>query len=81
MRRLVIGLLAAACVLQAHWSAAQVLTGTLIGTVKDAQGGVLPGAIVRISSPALIGGPQTQTTNARGQLRFSALPSGEYAGH
>ena len=40
MRRLVIGLLAVR--VQAHWSAAQVLTGTLIGTVKDAQGGVLP---------------------------------------
>ena len=34
---------AAACVLQAHITAAQVLTGALIGTVKDAQGGVFTG--------------------------------------
>ena len=39
--------------------AAQGVTGALIGTVKDAQGGVLPGAVVRVGSPALIGGPQT----------------------
>ena len=38
-------------------AAAQEVTGTLIGTVKDAQGGVLRGAVVRVSSPALIGGP------------------------
>jgi hypothetical protein len=58
---------------------AQALTGTLIGTVKDAQGGVVPGALVRVSSPALIGGTATQTTNEKGQWRFPALPPGLYA--
>jgi hypothetical protein len=48
--------LATACLVQAHVLTAQPLTGSLIGTVKDAQGGVLPGAVVRLSSPALIGG-------------------------
>ena len=57
---------------------AQGLTGSLIGTVRDAQGGVLSGAVVRVSSPALIGGPATQTTNEKGQLRFPALPPGPY---
>ena len=57
---------------------AQGLTGALIGTVKDEQGGVLSGAIVRVGSPALIGGPATQTTNEKGQLRFPALPPGTY---
>jgi hypothetical protein len=47
--------------------------------VKDAQGGVLPGATVRVSSPALIGGSATLTTNEKGQLRFPALPPGPYA--
>ena len=56
---------------------AQSLTGTLIGTVKDEQGGVLAGALVTISSPALIGGPQTQKTD-NGQARFPALPPGVY---
>ena len=59
-------------------AAAQGLTGALIGTVKDEQGGVLPGAVVRVSSPALIGGPATLTTNEKGQLRFPALPPGPY---
>ena len=59
--------------------AAQGLTGALIGTVRDAQGGVLPGARVRVSSPALIGGPMSLTTDEKGQLRFSTLPPGPYA--
>jgi hypothetical protein len=71
-------LLAAACVLQPHVAPAQGLTGALIGTVKDAQGGVLPGAVVRVSSPALISGSATVTTNEKGQLRFPALPPGRY---
>src|SRR5258708_39717158 len=72
-------LVAAVCVLFPHALVAQGLTGSLIGTVKDAQGGVLPGAVVRITSPALIGGAETVTTNEKGQMRFSALPPGPYA--
>ncbi len=56
----------------------QSLTGTLIGTVKDEQGGVVPGAQVTLSSPALIGGPSKSVTNERGQLRFQALSPGLY---
>jgi hypothetical protein len=56
----------------------QGLTGALIGTVSDDQGGVLSGAAVRISSQALIGGPETVITNEKGQLRFPALPPGQY---
>ncbi|MDQ3213326.1 MAG: TonB-dependent receptor, partial [Acidobacteriota bacterium] len=59
-------------------AAAQGLTGELIGTVRDAQGGVLSGAAVRVSSPALIGGSVATTTNEKGQLRFPALPPGPY---
>src|SRR5215204_303392 len=81
MRRPVVFLLAAACVLQPHLAPAQGLTGALIGTVKDAQGGVLAGAVVRVSSPALIGGPATLATNEKGQLRFPALPPGPYVLH
>ena len=57
---------------------AQGLTGTLIGTARDEQGGVLPGAQVTLSSPALIGGPASSMTNEKGQLRFQALPPGLY---
>jgi TonB dependent receptor/Carboxypeptidase regulatory-like domain len=58
--------------------AAQETTGTLVGTVKDEQGGVLPGARVRLTSPALIVGELTTTTNDKGQFRFASLPVGSY---
>ncbi|MBI3049461.1 MAG: carboxypeptidase regulatory-like domain-containing protein [Acidobacteria bacterium] len=57
----------------------QQLTGTLIGTVKDEQGGVLPGATVTVSSPSLFGGALTAATNEWGQLRFPVLPPGRYS--
>jgi hypothetical protein len=56
----------------------QGLTGSLIGTVRDEQGGVLPGAQVTLTSPSLIGGPANAVTNDRGQLRCQALPPGLY---
>lgn len=58
--------------------ASQGLTGAFIGTVKDEQGAVLVGALVRLTSPALIGGPATATTNERGQYRFQVLPPSTY---
>src|SRR3954468_5001491 len=71
--------LVVACLTQPHALAAQSLTGTLIGTLTDTQGGVLPNAVVRGSSPALRGGPEVVTTDERGRLRFPALPPGEYS--
>ena len=69
---------ALALVLHAGMASAQEVTGTLIGTVRDGQGGVLRNATVRVSSTALIGGPQDVTTNEMGRLRFPALPPGSY---
>src|SRR5262249_61453854 len=46
---------------------------------KDEQGAVVPGASVRVTSPALIGGPVSLTTDERGQQRFPLLPPGSYA--
>jgi len=77
-RRCLLLSVAAACVLLPWMAAAQALTGALVGTVKDEQGAVLPGALVRVTSPASIGGPTTTTTNERGQLRFPVLPPGPY---
>jgi Carboxypeptidase regulatory-like domain/TonB dependent receptor-like, beta-barrel len=54
-------------------------TGALEGKVLDDQGGPLPGAEVIVSSPALIGGPQSRTTNAEGHYWFVLLPPGTYA--
>jgi hypothetical protein len=70
---------AAVCVFASGRAAAQGLTGSLIGTVKDAQGGVMPRAVVRISSPALIGGPATIPADDKGQWRFPSLSPGLYA--
>src|SRR5215204_4237274 len=71
-------LLLAACLLVPRTALPQGLTGTVIGTVKDQQGGVLSGALVTLSSPALIGGTANARTNEKGQLRFQALPPGLY---
>jgi hypothetical protein len=77
-RRYLFLCITALCVLLPRMAGAQGLTGALIGTVKDDQGGVLSGAVVRVSSSALIGGPATLATNEKGQLRFPALPPGTY---
>jgi len=52
-------------------------TSRLRVTVED-QAGALQGATVRIESPALIGGLQTGTTDAAGEVTFHLLPMGEY---
>src|SRR6266852_2707395 len=57
--------LIAACILLPRMVAGQSLSGALVGTVKDKQGGILPGALVRVSSPALIGGLGKSTTNEK----------------
>jgi hypothetical protein len=57
---------------------AQGLTGTLAGSVKDANGAAVPGAAVRITSSALIGGERQTTSSDRGQWRFPVLPPGTY---
>ena len=48
MRRLAMLLLVAGCALLPQMTSAQSSTGTLIGSVKDEQGGVLAGACGRV---------------------------------
>src|SRR5688572_24552738 len=57
---------------------AQSLTGALVGTVKDSQGGVLPAAVVRVMSQALMSGEAQTASNDKGQWRFPVLPPGQY---
>jgi hypothetical protein len=71
-------LLAAALVLSPGIGVAQRLSGEFIGTVRDEQDAVLTGALVRLASPALIGGPVITTTDQRGRMRFPVLPPGLY---
>ena len=63
----------AGCLLDPRIAAAQVMTGSLRGVVSDQQGAIVEGALVRVSSPALIGGPKTETSNVQGEWRFPAL--------
>ena len=69
---------AAATVVLPLPSAAQEQTGSLTVTVQDETGAVIPGALVRITSTVLIGGPKSLTTKPDEQLRFLALPPGSY---
>src|SRR3990172_4403323 len=57
---------------------AQVITGNILGTVRDDTGAVVPGALATIRSPVLLGGPATFVTNEKGQYRFPALAPGMY---
>jgi len=46
------------------------------GVVKDATGGVLPGVTVEASSPALIEGARSASTDANGVYRIENLRPG-----
>ena len=69
--------LALAGLLSAVPASAQICQGRLTGTVTDAQGAVLPGVTVTVTSAALIGTRNT-VTEADGKYMFAALPSGTY---
>ena len=56
---------------------AQEQSGAIQGTVRDAQGGILPGATVEARS-ARNAGVSTSVTDASGVFRFPALPPGAY---
>jgi len=59
-------------------SYSQVLTGSVKGEVTDEEGAPLPGVVVELSSPVLLGGVHTQITNVSGIYRFVNLPPGMY---
>jgi len=51
---------------------------SLAGVVRDESGGVLPGVSVEASSPVLIEGTKTVTTDEQGRYRIEALRPGPY---
>jgi outer membrane receptor protein involved in Fe transport len=53
-------------------------TGSIEGTVTDANGAAVPGVSVKVTSPNLIS-PQTATTDDSGRFRVLNLPPGKYA--
>jgi len=64
-------------VLSAGAAGAQVVGGGIQGTVKDAQGAMLPGATVVVRNVAT-GASYEQTTDRAGHFQVPALPPGEY---
>jgi Carboxypeptidase regulatory-like domain/TonB dependent receptor-like, beta-barrel len=66
------------CAPQRVFAQAQT-TSTLTGTVTDSTGAVVPGATVSITSPSLIGGAHSATTDSQGVYRFPSLQPGVYA--
>jgi hypothetical protein len=59
-------------------AAAFAQEGQIAGTVRDAQGGVMPGVLVEVTSPQLIEKVRTATTDTNGQYRLTNLPVGTY---
>ena len=60
-------------------AAAQTISdGSIEGTIRDATGSAIVGATVTVESPALVGGPQKTSSQARGAYRVVALPPGTY---
>jgi hypothetical protein len=57
-------------------AAAQSLTGVITGTIKDEQGGALPGVSVTLTGKT---GTKTTTTENNGTYRFVALDPGTYS--
>jgi hypothetical protein len=53
--------------------------GNIAGTVRDAQGAVMPGVLVEVTSPALIEKVRSATTDESGQYRITNLPVGTYS--
>jgi hypothetical protein len=58
--------------------AAQISTGTVVGTVKDAQGGVIPGATVILISEARGTRSAPAITDERGDFVFVNMPADTY---
>ncbi len=73
-----LGLILMTTALMAGSAFAQNVTSHLTGTVKDAQGAVLPGVTVTATSPALIG-TQVAVSESNGTYLFASLPSGTYS--
>ncbi len=72
------GALAAALLLASSAALQAQTTGRIQGQVVDAQGAVIPGVTVTITSPALQGA-LSQVSEADGRFRFPSVPPGRYS--
>ena len=58
---------------------AQVQTGSILVRVTDEQGGAVPGVTVTLTSPVLVAGTTSSTTDTGGVVRFPSLQPGIYS--
>ena len=59
-------------------SAQGVQTSSIVGTVRDSSGAIVPHAAVELAGTQLVGGNITTSSDASGVYRFTALPPGPY---
>src|SRR5215467_9041104 len=59
-------------------AAAYAQVGSIAGTVRDSQGGVLPGVTVEVTSPQLIEKVRSTVTDGSGRYQIVGLPVGTY---
>src|SRR6476469_5164480 len=52
--------------------------GSILGTIKDGTGAVIPGVTVQLSNPGVIGGNHESLTDEAGNYRFPRLVPGNY---
>src|SRR5262245_57337136 len=79
LRCIRISAMASAMLLAAALSAmAQITTGTVVGTVKDAQGGVIPGATLTLTSETKGTKSNPVVSNATGDFQFVVVPVDTY---
>jgi len=78
MKRLSVLALLGILTLLAPSGATGQITGSIRGTVRDPQGGVLPGVTVTLTSPAMLRSNVFDATDGQGRYRVAGLPAGVY---
>jgi hypothetical protein len=76
VRRVIVGVILAASLYPASL-AAQAVTGTILGTVTDDSGAVLPGVSVTVTNTGT-GLVRTAVTNEAGEFTVPSIPTGTY---
>ena len=76
MKRVVLGLVVALCLLPIGL-AAQAVTGTILGSVTDTSGAAVPGATVTLTNQGT-GLTRTVVTDQAGEYTAPSLPTGKY---
>ncbi len=69
MRMVLLCVLGVLVATTSSWAQTGQNFGEIVGKVVDQQGGVLPGVLVTLSGPSIMGAP-TATTNEHGLYRF-----------